>query len=103
MPSMGRDVVVMLGIGTAHGHYDVLPARPEDGDVPVGATHSVYHEDGSLAGFASDSTAWEFGDDAADVIGRASSLEQAARMVAAVDGELLGFSADGTDFRGVDA
>jgi hypothetical protein len=89
---------VMLGIETAHGHYDVLAAREGD-DAPAGATHTVFGDGGSLAGYASDGVAW--GTDWAEV-GRAGSLSEAAAMVAAVDGELLGFSADGADFRGVD-
>jgi hypothetical protein len=99
MPGMGKGFVMALGIETAHGHYDVLAAREGD-DAPAGATHTVFGDGGSLAGYASADMAW--GTDWAE-IGRAGSLSDAAAMVAAVDGELLGFSADGSDFRGVDA
>jgi hypothetical protein len=81
-----------LSIETRHGCYDVLPVRPFDGEVPDGATHSVYHEDGSLSGYVSaDGTAWERDGSEA---GRGESLEDAARIVAELDGELLGFAAE---------
>lgn len=83
-------MITTLSIDTRHGCYDVLPVRPFDGDVPAGATHSVYHEDGSLAGYASASTAWENNGSEA---GRAVSLEDAAQIVAELDGELLGYAA----------
>jgi hypothetical protein len=94
---MGKGFV-MLDIETAHGVYSVLAAREGD-DAPAGATHTVFDESGSLAGYASDVVAW--GTDWAE-LGRVGSLSDAAAMVAAVDGELLGFSADGADFRRVD-
>jgi hypothetical protein len=98
----------VLSVETAAGQYDVMPARPEDG-APSGATHAVFHEDGGLAGFASASMAWQSDARGGDVIGSATSLGQAARMVAEVDGELFGVAAecgidecDCGDFRGVD-
>jgi hypothetical protein len=92
----------ILSVEGAAGQYDVLPARSFDGAVPEGATHCVYHEDGGLVGFASDTTAWQSDERGVDVIGSAASLGEAARMVAEVDGELFGVAADGADFRGVD-
>ena len=46
-----------LSADTDHGAYDALPVRESDG-APAGATHAVYHDDGSLAGFASPGAAW---------------------------------------------
>ena len=38
-------------VDTDHGVYDVLAVRESD-EAPDGATHAVFHESGSLAGFA---------------------------------------------------
>jgi hypothetical protein len=49
-----------LTIATDYGEYDVLPKREIDDCGPDMATHVVFAEDGSVAGFASDSgIAWD--------------------------------------------
>ena len=47
-----------LTADTDHGVYDAVPAREAD-QAPDGATHAVFHEDGTLAGFASAAVAWD--------------------------------------------
>jgi hypothetical protein len=50
-----------LHIDTDHGVYDVLPAREGD-DAPDAATHTVFYEDGAIAGYvAEDGTGWDAG------------------------------------------
>lgn len=82
--------VVVGEVQTGHGHYDVLPKRDSD-DAPGHATHTVTHESGALAGYASSSTAWDAmgtpfagagGPSAGQAVG---SLDDAARQVADTD------------------
>ena len=47
-----------LTADTDHGVYDAVPVREAD-QAPEGATHAVFHEDGTLAGFASAAVAWD--------------------------------------------
>lgn len=47
-----------LSLSTDHGAYDVLPAREPD-EPPAGATHTVFGDGGYLAGYASQTRAWD--------------------------------------------
>jgi hypothetical protein len=46
-----------ITVDTDHGVYDVLPCRAEDYP-PVGATHTVFHDSGDLAGYVAEGRAW---------------------------------------------
>jgi hypothetical protein len=79
MANTGREV---LAVDTAHGVYDVMPARDSD-DAPGMATHAVFYEDGAVAGYASeDGTAW---DASGTPFAHAGSLAAAAQEVAESD------------------
>ena len=72
-----------LAIETDHGNYDVLPIRDTD-EGPDAATHTVLHESGERAGYASES-GWAW-----DVSGTPwpqpfASLTEAATEVAETD------------------
>lgn len=47
-----------LSLDTDHGPYDVLPARESD-DAPIGATYTVFGDGGYIAGYASETRAWD--------------------------------------------